>query len=99
MLDLNRSLTCTIRVPQLRGPVMKKPVPYFAALLLSGFFISLSALADMRAPNAVAGALADPRRPAEQVSVDARRKPAQLIAFSQLKRGDRVVDFMPGNAY
>jgi hypothetical protein len=47
----------------------------------------------------VARALADPRRPAEQVSLDATRKPAQLISFAQLKRGYRIADFMPGNAY
>ena len=48
---------------------------------------------------AVAHALADPRRPAEQLKRDALRKPAQLMAFAHLKRGDKVADFMPGNAY
>jgi predicted methyltransferase len=31
--------------------------------------------------------------------LDAARKPAQLIVFSQLKRGDRVADLMPGSGY
>jgi predicted methyltransferase len=69
---------------------MWKSVPYLAALLFS---------ADMQTPGALSGALADPRRPAEQVSLDAARKPAQLMAFARLKRGDRIADFMPGNAY
>src|SRR6202012_4401369 len=31
--------------------------------------------------------------------LDPLRKPAQLIRFARLKRGDQVADFMPGNAY
>jgi predicted methyltransferase len=76
-----------------------KSVPYLAALLFSAFLIFLSAHADTQTPGSLARALADPRRPAEQVSLDATRKPAQLIAFARLKRGDRIADFMPGNAY
>ena len=78
---------------------MLKSVPYLAALLFSASLISLSAHADTQTPAALAAALADPRRPAQQVSLDAARKPAQLIAFARLKRGDKVADFMPGNAY
>jgi predicted methyltransferase len=61
--------------------------------------ISLSAHADKQTPTDALRALADPRRPAEQVELDAARKPAQLIAFARLKRGDKIADFMPGNAY
>jgi predicted methyltransferase len=78
---------------------MMPSVPYLAALLLSTFCNPMSVLADTPILNAVADALLDPRRPAEQVKLDAARKPAQLIAFAQLKRGDRIADFMPGNAY
>jgi len=78
---------------------MPKSVPYLAALLFTALLISLSAHADTRVPGAVTAALADPRRPPLQVSLDAARKPAQLIAFARLKRGDKVADFMPGNAY
>jgi predicted methyltransferase len=78
---------------------MTKSVPYLAALLIAVLLISVSAQADMQTSAIVARAVADPRRPVEQVSLDATRKPAQLIAFAQLKRGDRIVDFMPGNAY
>jgi predicted methyltransferase len=51
------------------------------------------------APPAPLAALADPARPAEEVQLDALRKPAELIAFAGLKSGDRVVDFMSGNGY
>jgi predicted methyltransferase len=48
---------------------------------------------------AIAHAIADPRRPPDHVKLDAIRKPAQLMAFSQLKPADVALDFMPGNAY
>ena len=50
-------------------------------------------------PEGVASALSDPRRPPEQVELDATRKPAMTVAFAGVKSGDRVADFMPGNAY
>jgi len=59
---------------------MLKSVPYLAALLSTVLLICLSAHADTL--SAVTRALADPRRPAEQVCLDATRKPAQLISFA-----------------
>lgn len=46
----------------------------------------------------IAKALADPAR-ADQASDDARRKAAEVLAFSGVKPGDRVVDFLPGSGY
>jgi predicted methyltransferase len=73
--------------------------------LLVGF-LSLSACcngaladAEVGVPAAVVAAISDPRRPAEQIQLDAARKPALVIAFADVKSGDRVADFMPGNAY
>ena len=59
------------------------------------------AMADtpIRVPTNVAAAVSDPRRPPQQVKLDATRKPGLTIAFSEVKPGDRVADFMPGNAY
>jgi predicted methyltransferase len=51
------------------------------------------------APAAIEAALTDPLRPAEQTALDPLRKPAEVLAFGGLKPGDRVVDFMSGNAY
>jgi predicted methyltransferase len=48
---------------------------------------------------ALAQALADPARPAEEIALDPLRKPAELIAFAGLRPGDRVADFMSGNGY
>src|ERR1700674_5344744 len=77
-----------------------KAVPYFAAVIL---FLVLPALmsahADMPISATLSAAIADPRRPVDQVKLDPARKPAQLILFAELKAGDRVADFMPGNGY
>jgi predicted methyltransferase len=51
------------------------------------------------AANILIAALADPRRPAEQVQADTLRHPAELIAFANIAAGQRIADFMPGNAY
>lgn len=46
----------------------------------------------------IAKALADPAR-ADQAKDDARRQAAALVAFSGLKPGQTVVDFLPGAGY
>ena len=52
----------------------------------------------VQVPAYVAAALADPER-AMHAATDARRHPAELIAFSGLKAGDRVLDLIPGDGY
>ena len=47
---------------------------------------------------AIAKALADPAR-ADQASNDARRHAADVLAFSGVKPGWQVVDFLPGEGY
>ncbi len=49
-------------------------------------------------PDHVRAALADPER-AMHVVADQRRRAAEVIAFSGLKRGDRVLDLIPGDGY
>jgi predicted methyltransferase len=71
-----------------------------------GIFIVALALAasvgEVRSENGVsptvAQALADPARTMD-VPTDARRKAGQLLTFSQVKKGDVVVDLIPGNGY
>jgi len=70
--------------------------------LLAGFMFSSVVLAagpEAGTPAYIQAALADPSRPAAQVQLDPLRKPADVIAFSGIKPGDQVADFMPGNAY
>ncbi len=50
-------------------------------------------------PTYIAAAVADPSRPDTDRQRDAGRKPAEVIAFSGLKPGDKVVDFIPGRGY
>lgn len=50
------------------------------------------------APNIVA-ALADSRRPAEEVARDGDRHAADTLAFAQIEPGDKVADIFPGGGY
>jgi predicted methyltransferase len=72
-----------------------------SALLLAQIPIGLAA--DKKVPMdvtaAITAALGDPSRPPDDVARDAKRKPAELIAFAGLKPGDRVADFMSGGGY
>ena len=66
------------------------------ALALAGSIGTAESQNDV-SPN-VAAALADPAR-AMDVATDARRKAGQLLTFSEVKKGDVVVDLIPGNGY
>ena len=44
-------------------------------------------------------ALADPARPAADRERDAARKPAELLAFAQVKSGQKVGDYVMGGGY
>jgi predicted methyltransferase len=56
------------------------------------------ALAQSVSP-AIKTAVADPGRPATDTVRDADRKPAESVAFSGIKPGDKVADFLPGGGY
>ena len=78
-----------------------KSVPYLAGFVfaVSGMSLCISVSACADTLTAITRAIADPRRPTDQVRLDATRKPAQLMVFAQLKSADAVADFMPGNGY
>jgi predicted methyltransferase len=48
---------------------------------------------------ALDAALTDPARKADRDAADSRRKPGELIAFAQVRPGDKVLDLIPGNGY
>ena len=50
-------------------------------------------------PKPIAVALADTARPAEDRDRDAARHPAELMAFAEVKPGQRVADYIPGGGY
>ena len=63
----------------------------------SSLTFAISVLAQ-QIPDYVAKAVADPAR-AQDAANDARRKAAEVVAFSGVKPGDRVVDLIPGGGY
>jgi predicted methyltransferase len=50
-------------------------------------------------PADVAAAVAAPGRPADQVKLDAVRKPVEVLRFAGLKRGDIALDLFAGGGY
>ena len=50
-------------------------------------------------PASISTAVADPGRPAADKDRDADRKPAETLAFADVKPGEQVVDFLPGGGY
>ena len=51
------------------------------------------------AATAIARAIADPARPADDVKRDEARKPAGILEFAQIKPGDKAIDFIMGGGY
>ncbi len=50
-------------------------------------------------PSFIPAAVPAPGRPADQIKLDASRKPAEVLAFAGLKRGMNVADIMAGAGY
>jgi predicted methyltransferase len=72
-----------------------------ALLLAACLSVSAASLAVAATPAvspAVAAAVADKGRDADR-DVDARRHPGEVISFSGVKAGDKVVDLIPGGGY
>ena len=63
--------------------------------------IALAGVANAKTPDIpayVKAAVADPAR-GKDAEIDARRKVGELVAFSEAKPGDKVVDLIPGSGY
>ena len=56
-------------------------------------------LAAQKVTPAITAALADPSRPADHRARDAARKAGELLAFAEIKPGDKVADFVMGGGY
>ena len=62
--------------------------------------LALSPVAGLAAESgSVAHAMADPARPASDRKLDAVRKPAAALAFSGIKPGATVAEYLPGGGY
>lgn len=71
-----------------------------ALLMLAWALTASPALAqEEAAPAAIAEAVVAPGRPADMVALDAGRKPAEVLAFFGLARGDDAVDLYAGGGY
>lgn len=74
---------------------MKWILPLAAGLVFSAAAFAQDAPA---VPDYVAAAVADPAR-AEDAKDDARRHIAELVAFTGVKPGDKVLELVPGSGY
>lgn len=70
------------------------------ATVTAAALMSPLAMAQTPAANAaVTAAVADVTRPAKDVQQDATRRPVDLVEFSKVKPGDKVIDAVPGGGY
>jgi predicted methyltransferase len=70
----------------------------FAFVVGLGLLAARAANAADTIPSYVTAAIADPAR-GKDAQADARRHPAELVAFARIKPGDVVVDLIPGGGY
>jgi predicted methyltransferase len=68
-------------------------------LLLAAALALVPLAAAQAVPADVATAVSAPGRPADAVALDEVRKPAEVLRWLGLRRGDRVFDFLTGNGY
>ena len=73
--------------------------PVFAKPAAKAHVVANHAAANHSAAAHYAAALADPARPAAERTRDAARMPAQLLAFAQIDKGEKVGDFIMGGGY
>ncbi len=70
-----------------------------AALILAALLAASTLPASAAPPANVQAALADKDRPTEDMARDALRKPAEMVAFAEIRPGSVVIDFLPGGGY
>lgn len=68
-----------------------------ALLFAAAFAMPLAAVS--AAPADTAAAVAAPGRPEAALALDAGRKPAEVLRFGGLRRGDRALDLFTGSGY
>lgn len=71
----------------------------FGFVVLAALAAPATAQVSPTVPGYVARAVASPDRPAADRQRDAARKPAQVIAFSQMRPGSTVADLIPREGY
>lgn len=76
---------------------LKQPVLAVTATLAAS--LALAAAPPAGVPAYITAAVADATRPAADTARDVNRKPAEVLAFSGVKPGDRVGELIPGRGY
>lgn len=71
----------------------------FAALALASCTTMADSGASSYSAASYAAALADPARPAAERARDTARLPAELLAFAQVARREKVGDYIMGGGY
>jgi predicted methyltransferase len=69
------------------------------AVSACGLVLAAAAFAAPTIPGYVAAAVSDSHRPDADVKRDADRKPAEVLAFSGVKPGAKVLEILPGRGY
>lgn len=70
-----------------------------ATMLAGAAMLTMAAPGAAKPAVTVAAAVADAGRPAEDKARDAARKPAEMLAFAQVRPGMKVGELLPGNGY
>lgn len=70
-----------------------------AKVLMLAAVAALGSAASAQIPAYVSQAVAAADRPEADKARDALRKPAEMVAFAGIKRGDKVADLIPGGGY
>ncbi|RAO77321.1 class I SAM-dependent methyltransferase [Dyella jiangningensis] len=73
--------------------------PSRVVLLASCAFLAATAAMAVELPSRIGLAIADPGRPADDRALDDSRHVAEVLAFADIRPGDKVVDLMPGKGY
>lgn len=79
-------------IPSVRAFLAAVPLIFAAAV-----YAPAAAAAD--SGPTIAAAVADPHRPPADVARDAARKPAEMLAFAGVHRGETVLEIAPGGGY
>jgi predicted methyltransferase len=69
------------------------------AFVAATMLVGMVAMAADKVPAAVAAAVADKGRPDADKERDANRKPAEVIAFAGIKKGEKIIELIPGSGY
>jgi len=72
--------------------------PILSAICIA-FVLGMSAGVAIALPSHITSAVNDPSRPDSDKARDVDRKPGEMLAFSDLKVGAKVVDLIPGGGY